>query len=264
MKGTFLFLGSGASMGVPVIGCKCTVCQSEVSSNKRLRPAGLLKVAGKSFLIDVGPDFREQALKYHIDHLDGLLLTHVHFDHIAGIDDLRIFYFLKKKAIPCLLSPETLEELKIRYHYLFRPIGEITTVSAQLEFQMLEEDFGDVEFEGVKMQNLTFFQSNMKVTGFRVGDFSYVTDIREYSDEVFVILKGVKKLVLSALRHRPSPVHLSIEEGIEFARKVGAEKTWFTHIAHDLDHEETNRALPPDIRLGADGLEIEFNYEEKA
>lgn len=251
-------------MGVPVIGCKCAVCQSEVSSNKRLRPAGLLKVAGRSFLIDVGPDFREQALKYHIESLDGLLLTHCHFDHVAGIDDLRIFYFLEKKALPCLLSPETLEILKVRYYYLFNPIGEIATVSAQLNFQLLEEDFGEIEFEGVKIKNLTFFQSNMKVTGFRIGDFAYISDIKEYSDKVFVILKGVKKLVLSTLRHRCSPVHFNVKEGIDFSRRVGAEKTWFTHIAHDLDHEEINRLLPPEIRLGADGLEIEFNYEEKA
>ena len=247
-------------MGVPVIGCKCAVCRS---SNKRLRPSGLVKVAGKTFLIDAGPDFRQQALKYQIERLDGLLLTHVHFDHIAGIDDLRVFYFLQHRPVPCLLSAETLDELKVRYYYLCRPIEKSGPISARLEFQILEEDFGKVKFEGINIQNLSYFQSDIKVSGFRIGDFAYVSDIREYSEKVFIVLKGVKYLILSALRHKPSSAHFSIEEGIEFARKVGAEKTWFTHIAHDLDHEKTNRELPSDIRLGADGLEIEFNYEGK-
>lgn len=259
-EGKFLFLGTGASMGIPVIGCTCKVCTSLVPQNKRLRPSALIEVMGKRFLIDVGPDFREQALKYGISHLEGLLLTHVHFDHIAGIDDLRALYFTHKTKTPCLLSKETLEDLKVRYHYLFKPMAEHTTMSAQIEFVPLDKDFGEVDFRGVKIGYMSYYQGKTKVTGFRVGDFAYVSDIRTYSDEIFHSLKGVHTLVVSALRERPSPVHFTIDEAVEFAQKVGAKKTYFTHIAHELDHLETNKKLPRGIELGYDGLQLSFQY----
>ena len=127
MIGKFLFLGTSASAGVPIIGCKCPVCTSSSPRNHRLRPAGLLQVAGRTLLIDVGPDFRQQALKYQIDAPDGLILTHTHYDHIAGIDELRVYYVRSKKPFPCLLSQESFEDLKRRYYYLFRPSGEAST-----------------------------------------------------------------------------------------------------------------------------------------
>lgn len=260
-EGKFLFLGTGASMGIPVIGCTCRVCSSLASQNKRLRPSGLIEARGKRFLIDVGPDFREQALKFGITHLDGLLLTHVHFDHIAGIDDLRAFYFIHKTKIPCLLSKETLEDLKIRYHYLFRPMAEHTTMSAQIEFEPLETDFGEVDFQGIRIKYMSYFQGKTKVTGFRLGDFAYVSDIRTYTDELIDSLKGVNTLVVSALRERLSPVHFSVNEAVEFAQKIGAKKTYFTHIAHELDHVETNKKLPPGIELGYDGQQFHFRIE---
>ena len=119
--GQFLFLGTSASAGIPVIGCKCAVCLSSSPQNRRLRPSGLLKIGNRSLLIDVGPDFREQALKYGIDSLDGLILTHTHYDHIAGIDELRVFYLRSGKKLPCLLSQESLKDLQKRYDYLFQP-----------------------------------------------------------------------------------------------------------------------------------------------
>ena len=260
MKGSFLFLGSGASTGIPVIGCNCSACISSSSKNKRLRPAGLIKVAGKNLLVDVGPDFRQQALTYNITKLDGLLLTHVHFDHIAGIDELRVYYFHSKKPLPCLLSAESLDELKLRYHYLFLPIGEVPTISAQLEFQMLEEEASTVEFQGVNFEYCSYFQGHMKVTGFRLGNFAYISDIREYEETVFDSLKNVDYLIVSALRESMSPVHFNIEEAIAFSKKVGAKKTWFTHISHNLEHEEIEKKLPKGVHLGYDGLEIEFDY----
>lgn len=259
-SGRFLFLGTSASAGVPVIGCKCSVCSSTSPCNLRLRPSGLLKVDGKSLLIDVGPDFRQQALKFKIDSLDALILTHTHYDHIAGIDELRIFYLRSKKNLPCLLSYESLEDLKKRYYYLFRPIGEVPTLSAQMDFTLLENDMGEVDFLGIKIGYISYFQGGTKVNGFRVGDFAYVSDIREYDSSVFLGLKGVKKLVVSALRDEPSPLHLSLDQAVEFARTVGAEETRLTHISHGLDHDATNRKLPPSIQLGFDGLEMEFQY----
>jgi phosphoribosyl 1,2-cyclic phosphate phosphodiesterase len=258
MKSTFLFLGTGASSGVPIIGCSCPVCSSPSSANKRLRSSGLLKVGNKQFLIDAGPDLRRQALRISLDRLDGLLLTHTHFDHIAGLDDLRIFYFLHKRPLPTLLSNDTFEELKVRYHYLMRPMEKGGSVCAQLQFEVLNQDFGAIEWEGVSIAYFNYWQLGMKVTGYRVGDAAYVSDIRNYSEAVIEALSGVNTLIVSALRHEPSPMHLSVDEAIAFARKVGARHTWLTHISHDIDHEKTDASLPPDIRLGYDGLEIPF------
>jgi len=258
MLGKFLFLGTGASVGIPIIGCKCGVCTSVSPFNQRLRPSGLMRIGAKSFLIDVGPDFRQQALKFGIDHLDGLILTHTHYDHIAGIDELRIFYVRQNRELPCLLSQKSFEDLKTRYPYLFQRIGEAATLSARLELHILPAMSGEIEFLGVKIGYFSYYQGDMAVNGYRIGDFAYVSDIREYDASIFAALKGVRNLVLSALREEPSQLHLSLEEAVSFARKVGAKKTLLTHMTHNLEHENTNAKLPSDVQLAYDGLEIAF------
>ena len=256
MQGTFLFLGTSASAGVPQIGCKCEICSSKSKFDKRLRPAGLLHVGGKSLLIDAGPDLRQQLLKSDVTHLDGLLLTHTHFDHIAGIDELRIFYVITGRRFPCLLSKESYEELRTRYHYFFEKKG--TSLSAQFNVQILEGDRGETEFLGVKFKYFSYFQGGMKVHAFRLGNFAYVTDIRDYPESVFEDLEGVETLVLSALRKEPSNVHFNFEEAVAFARRAGAKKTWLTHLSHFHTCEEGNSLLPEDVRLAYDGLQLEF------
>lgn len=223
-----------------------------------MRPSVLLSVGPKRYLIDAGPDFRTQALHYGIDHLDGVLLTHTHYDHIGGLDELRVFYFFHKKRIPILSSIETYDELRFRFHYLFKTKQADGSLQSQFDFQILEEDFGKTHFQGLLVHYMTYTQANMKVTGFRFKDLAYVSDIRDYSDRVIETLKGVKTLVLSALRYTPTEVHFSIDEAIAFSKKVGAEKTLLTHIAHDLDHDQTNQKLPATIRLAHDGLEVPF------
>jgi phosphoribosyl 1,2-cyclic phosphate phosphodiesterase len=256
MQGRFLFLGTGGSSGIPMIGCDCDVCRSVSPFNKRLRSAGLIRIEEKNFLIDVGPDFRTQALHFNIKHLTGVLLTHAHADHIAGIDDLRAYYFLKKKKVPCVLSQETFEEVKQRYHYLLNPVASGKSFSAQIDFQILPEDFGNFELEGVHFGYFSYFQAEMKVTGFRIGNFAYVSDIRLYSEQVIDALKGIDILVLSALRHEPTHMHFSIEEAVAFSRRTTAKMTYLTHIAHDLEYAATNAILPPDVRMSYDGLDI--------
>ncbi len=258
MFGTFLFLGTGASSGVPVIGCKCAVCTSSSPFNRRLRPSGLLKLPEKNLLIDVGPDFRQQALRYGIDRLDGLLLTHTHYDHIAGIDELRIFYFKQNKELPLLLSQESFSSLKTRYPYFFQRVEDTLTISARLELHLLPEDMGYTEFSGVDIGYCTYRQGEMSVNGYRIGNFAYVSDIREYDDSVFEALEGVQYLVLSALREESSKLHLSLEEAVAFARRVGAKQTRLTHVSHHVDYETANAKLPHDVQLAFDGMEMQF------
>lgn len=256
MQGKFLFLGTGGSAGVPMIGCPCDVCRSSSKFNKRLRSAGLVSAGGKNILIDIGPDFRMQALNYQIKTLDAVLLTHAHADHIAGIDDLRAYYFLEKKKIPCFLSQDTFDEVKVRFHYLLTPMASGKSISAQIDFQVLRNDFGKFDCQGVPVQYFSYFQQNMKVTGFRFGNFAYVSDIREYTEQIFESLKGIDILVLSALRNSPTAMHFSIEEAIAFARRTSAKMTYLTHIAHELEHETGNALLPSDVRMSYDGLEL--------
>lgn len=247
-------------MGIPVIGCHCNVCESTHPEDKRLRSAGLISFNSKHILIDCGPDFREQALRYGIDHLDGVVITHAHHDHTSSIDELRVFYMRSGQPIPCLASRETSEDLKKRFDYIFSNRKKNVLVP-KVDLVELQEERGEVVFEGLRFKYFTYEQVKMKVNGFRTGNFAYVTDIHDYPESIFEDLQGVENLVLSALRFTPSHIHFTVDEAVDFAHKVGAKQTWLTHIAHELQHEHTNAYLPPDVRMGYDGLEIEIMGE---
>lgn len=258
MQGQFVFLGTGGSMGVPVVGCACHVCTSSDPHNKRTRTAGLITVRSKRLLIDVGPDFRAQALRHGIMALDGVLLTHAHSDHVAGIDDLRAYYLMHGKALPCALSRETSADVKQRFPYLWGPREEGKSLPAQLDFTLLERDAGTFVFEEIPIHYFSYYQKRTKVTGYRIGSFAYVSDIRDYAQEIFSALEGVGIIVLSALRHEPTRMHFSLEEAIAFAQKVQAKTTYITHIGHEIEHEAVSRSLPSFVYLAHDGLALEF------
>ncbi len=256
--GILTFLGTGGSMGVPVIGCRCPVCVSTDLKNKRTRPSALLKVHGKTIVIDAGPDFRTQALREGIDHIDGVIFTHAHHDHTAGLDDLRVFTMRSSSPIPCLLSAATAENLKVRYDYIFTHDGRPKLVS-KVDLHEIDGDRGEVQFLDIHFHYLTYIQAMMPVNGFRVGGLSFITDIKDFPETVYQDLAGTEVLVLSALRHGPSHMHLTVDEAVEFSQKIGAKQTWLTHIAHELDHEKTNQDLPSNVQLAYDGLSIEFH-----
>jgi phosphoribosyl 1,2-cyclic phosphate phosphodiesterase len=261
MKGKFLFLGTGSSLGVPVVGCGCETCGSQSLYNTRTRTSGLLKIEGKNYLIDVGPDFRLQALKHGIHKIDGLILTHTHFDHIAGIDELRIFSFLKEGNIPCLLSVDSYEELEKRYYYLFKGISKEDSATVLFDFLILKNDQGQVRFVDLPLIYFSYFQGSMKVLGFRLGNFAYVTDIKKFDETLFEILKDVDCLVLSALRKEESRLHFNLNDAIHFAERIGAKKTYLTHIAHEIEHLEVSKELPDSVNIGYDGLEIDIVWK---
>lgn len=258
MKGSFLLMGTGGSMGVPVIGCSCLVCQSSNPYNKRTRSACLVTVDGKIILIDVGPDFRLQALTYKISSLDAIMITHSHQDHVGGIDDLRPFFFYRKKPAPCFMSEDTFSDLKHRFPYIFKEIPKGASLVPRFDVQVINHDRGRVAIEGVPFFFTSYHQMGMKVLGFKLGDLGYVSDIKDYSESIFEDLQGVKTLVVSALRHESNSFHFTVDEAVAFAGRVGAKKTWLTHIAHELDHDKTNAELPDGIEMAYDGLEISF------
>ena len=257
-SGHLLLLGTGGSMGVPLIGCSCLVCTSPSPYNKRLRPSALCVVGKKQFLIDCGPDFRQQALTYQIHHLDGVLFTHSHNDHTAGLDDLKVYTARSKKPLECLASRETFEELKRRFYYVFQQKPEYAGLTPRFNMHFLDNERGEAAFEGLRIGYFAYEQMGMRVNGFRFGDLAYVSDIRLYPDTIFEDLKGVKTLVLSALRFSPSAMHFNVDEAVDFAQRTGAERTWLMHIAHELEHEKTNAYLPQNIQMAYDGLKLDF------
>lgn len=253
---TALFLGTGASLGVPLIGCQCETCTSADPMNSRLRSSLLLTYEGKKLLIDAGPDLRQQAITHKIYHLDGAILTHAHHDHTAGIDDLRIFYFRNKASVPCLVSKSTAEDLQKRFYFMFEPQPHEVKDAQRVALKMLEQDAGDVNFLGVPLHFFSYRQIGMPILGLRVGKFAYVTDIKEYNESIFTHLIGVETLVVSALRFTSSHMHFTVDEAIDFSARVKAKRTFLTHISHDLEHHKTNAYLPPNIRMAYDGLRI--------
>ena len=260
--GKLLFLGTGGSMGTPMVSCHCQVCSSNNPFNKRLRPSALLEFDGKRYLIDCGPDFRIQALTHKIEHLDGIILTHSHHDHCSGIDELRIFTFKRGVFLPCIMSSETYEELLKRFYYIFSTENIESKFTTNFSPVFLPGDSGDINFNGCKILYCSYKQGGMKVTGLRFGDLAFLTDVKDYDKSIFDFVSGVNTLVISALRFTPSPLHLNIDEAVDFAKRVDAHHTWFTHISHELDHDAGNAYLPANIRLAYDGLEISFNLEK--
>lgn len=261
VEATFQFLGTGGSMGVPVVACSCAVCTSNSPFNKRTRSSALITIKDKKILIDCGPDFRMQALNSHINSLDGIILTHAHYDHIGGIDDLRGLFVKNEKQLPCLLSKATADDVKVRFNYVFSKADVTPVLRPKLVLQELPKDEGDVDFLGVKIKYLSYVQAGMPINGIIIGNLAYISDIKHYSDKIFEDLKNIDTLILSALRFTPSPMHLTVDEAIDFARKVNAKQTYLTHIAHELDHEKTNAYLPINIQMGYDGLNLTFQAE---
>ena len=244
----FLFLGTGASSGIPVIGCKCNVCKSSDPKNQRLRTSGMIKYGNKNILIDATPDIRYVCLKYGLTHLGAVLLTHPHEDHIGGINDLRPFSFYYHQTIPMYLSEVTAEVLRIRFDYLLD----------RFSYTRLDQDRGGFSINDLDVKYFTYSQQGLKVNGFRFGKFAYVTDIKEYNDSIFEDLDGVETLVLGAINEKDSKMHFSISEAVAFKQKITSVKVcYLTHLSHEVDHETLSHTLPNGVVLAYDGLEID-------
>lgn len=251
-------------MGVPTLGCSCAVCTSSDPRDRRLRPSVLLQWRYEDrervVLIDTGPDFREQALREKLTRVDAVFYTHGHADHIFGFDDLRplsFAVFREGGRIPLYASSETEEVLRRVYDYTFSPEATYPN-RPRVDIQPLGEA---TQVFGVEVHRVPVLHGDLEICGFRFGRTAYLTDVSAIPEESFALLKGLDHVVLSALRHKPHPSHATVEQAVEWARRIGAKQTWLTHIAHELGHEETNAKLPDNIRLAYDGLAFPIELE---
>jgi len=243
-------LGSGTSTGVPVIGCTCAVCRSDDPRNKRWRPGLKLEMGEGIVLVDTPTDLRVQALRFGLPRLDGVIYTHSHADHIFGLDDIRIFNFRQRMAIPCYGSEATLKAIRRTFAYVFEADQE-GGGKPQIELIPIREPF---EILGQRIVPVPVWHGSMEVFGFRIGRFAYVTDCSAIPDSSFAMLAGVEILILDALRYRPHPTHFSLAEATTAAVRIGAARTIFTHLSHDVDHAAPAQPLAPGTELGYDGL----------
>lgn len=249
-------LGSGTSAGVPVIGCQCPVCLSTDPKDKRLRSSIVLRNESTTLLIDCGSDFRQQALGHQVNRLDALLVTHAHSDHVAGVDEIRLYNWYQGHSIPVYANSEAIEGLKKRFDYIFYSTHQGGGIS-----QIDLKEINDHPFEaaGFQILPLPVIHAQLPVLGFRIGDFAYITDASEIGQETIDRLRGVRILIMNALRHRPHPSHQNVSQALEIVEQVNPEQTYFTHINHDLGHSTTNNQLPKGVELAWDGLEFDID-----
>jgi len=249
------FLGTGTSQGVPVIACDCPVCTSSDSRDKRLRVSVLIETKEKSILIDCGPDFRYQMLRAGVKNLDAILFTHEHKDHVAGMDDVRAFNFKQQKAIDIYASIRVQEALKREFEYVFSDYK----YPGIPEVKLHDVSGISLMIQGVSVQPIEVMHYKLPIFGYRIGDFTYITDAKTISEEAVEQIRGSKILVINALQKEHHISHFTLEEALEFARVVGAETTYLTHISHKLGkHQDITQELPARVKLAYDGLILEM------
>lgn len=250
------FLGTGTSQGVPVIACQCIVCRSNSHFDKRLRSSILIHYHDRNIIVDTGPDFRYQMLREQVMHLDAILMTHSHKDHIAGLDDVRAFNFKQQSSIDIYGTLVLHEALRREFYYAFSgaqypgiPRLELVEIEALKPFSLFDKEILPLEV----------MHYQMPVMGFRIDDFAYITDAKTISSATRKKLTGLKVLVINALQKESHISHLTLGEAIEFAQEIGAQKTYLTHIGHRMGlHQDVSQELPQHIHLAYDQLEIEL------
>jgi len=251
-------------MGVPSLGCHCRVCTSQDPRDNRLRPSLLLSRNGQHVVIDTTPDFRQQALRTGLQRLDAVLFTHAHADHIFGFDDIRPFNMRQKTALPIFANAETFDVLRGAFSYVFDGKPKVSTVPL-VEIHHVN---GPIELLGTTITPIPLIHGDLNVLGFRFGNAAYLTDFSAVPESSMPLLEGLDELILDALRDTPHPMHQTVEQALKLIDRLKPRRAWFTHIAHELPHGETNERLRslgyPHVQLGYDGLELEVEVEDIA
>jgi phosphoribosyl 1,2-cyclic phosphate phosphodiesterase len=249
-----LFLGTGTSAGVPMIGCHCDVCTSTDPKDQRTRPSVVISQDDTRVLVDTSPELRLQCIANDVHRIDAVVYTHAHADHVMGLDDLRRFNAVKGGPLDVWAEPPTHEALRRVFGYAFaEPDPAVKLFRPHLVPRTVRGAFaiGPMRWTPVRL-----FHGEMPVLGFRVGRLAYCTDVSRIPEKSFGLLEGLDVLVLDALQEKKHTTHFNLEEAVEAAGRIGAEQTYFTHIAHGLGHRRTNRKLPPNMRLAYDGLRV--------
>ncbi|MFC2187721.1 MBL fold metallo-hydrolase [Fulvivirgaceae bacterium LMO-SS25] len=246
-------LGTGTSQGIPVVTCHCEVCSSIDFRDKRLRTSALIEIEGKCIVIDTGPDFRQQMLTNRVERVDAVVFTHEHKDHTAGLDDVRSYNFKYNKDMPVYGREQVIEQLRQEFAYIFAAF-KYPGIPRLKTFEITNQEF---EVEGINITPIEVLHYKLPVFGFRINDFVYLTDANYISDEEKEKCMNPKVLILNALQNEPHISHFTLQEAIELAQELKAEKTYFTHISHKLGrHKDVEAKLPENIHLGYDGLSI--------
>lgn len=250
-------LGTGTSQGVPVIACNCVVCNSDDARDNRLRCSVLITNQGKNYVIDTGPDFRQQMLRQNVQSLEAVLFTHEHKDHIAGMDDVRAFNFKQQKDMDIYCSGDVENALRREFHYVFNS-DNYPGIPKVLLHLIDKEPF---ELDGMKVIPIEVLHYKLPVLGFRIGDFAYITDAKTVSTEERLKLRGTKILIVNALRKEAHISHFNLEEALAFIEDIAPEQAYLTHISHLFGtHEEIEKSLPLNVRVAYDGLELNMSH----
>ena len=253
-KAKLTFLGTGTSQGVPMIGCSCEVCRSADPHDKRLRSSVLVDYCGKRFLVDAGPDFRQQMLRGGISHVDAILLTHNHKDHTGGLDDIRAFNYLEKKATRIYCEKYVEDSLRQEYSYAFAE--KKYPGAPDWEVHLIDDK--PFSIEGVEIIPIRGKHFTLPVLGYRFGNIAYCTDMNHISDDAFEKLHGLDHFIINCVRRGRHISHFSLEGALEIAATVGARHTWLTHLSHQLPcYEALKTELPSGVLPAYDGLIIE-------
>ncbi len=247
------FLGTGTSYGVPMIGCECRVCTSDNPRNSRTRSSIIVSEKECSILIDAATELRIQCLKNKVNKLDAVLLTHSHADHVLGLDDLRHFNRSQKTNIPVYGSQDTVKNIYRMFSYAF---SEVSSNGSKPKFTLTPIN-GKLNLSGMEIIPVVVMHGQEKVTAYRFNKFAYVTDVSQIPQDSMDKLMGLDLLIIAALRNIPHEKHFSIEQAISIVSILKPKQTFFTHIAHEIEHEETNNMLPSGIKLAYDGLSVE-------
>ena len=253
------FLGTGTSFGIPVVGCDCAVCTSDDPRNRRTRHGLVLRDGPATVLVDTPPELRLQLLEAGVASVDAVFLTHPHADHVHGIDDLRVFAAHGRSSLPLYVAARYEDELRQRFSYFLGPdaASRPGTTIPGIELELFE-DRDEIELAGMRLRTIGFPHGGYDSFGFRVGNLAVIVDAKRVPDDAWDLLEGIEALVVNALWFgKPHPTHLNVEEALEVAERLGAERTWLTHLTHRIDHEAAERRLPPGVRLAYDGLTVE-------
>lgn len=246
------FLGTGTSHGVPMIGCDCPICRSEDPRDKRTRSSVLIEAGDAKLLIDTTPELRIQVLRENVRHIDAVLFTHAHADHVFGLDDVRRFNDLGGRSMPCYGNPQTLATIRRAFEYVFVPtqLG-----GGKPSLDLIPVD-GEFTVKDVLVQPVKVMHGTLHILGYRIGGFGYVTDVSRIPEDSMSLLGGLDVLTIGVIRHQPHETHFCISQALEIIDKLRPKRAFFTHIAHRLGHEVTEAELPSHIRLAYDGLQV--------